>query len=410
MSRAPRIDVVSDAFKRDPFPTLARLQAEGPIVRARIPLIGEVWLVNTHAAVGSVLKDSQHFVVDARNAGRGRFDAFPIPIPTSLQRLANNMLGSDDPDHRRLRNLVERAFRRRNVDGMHERIEALADHLLGRLAPRAASGQPVDLVEEFARRLPMGVISELLGLPESDRPLFERWSKGLASAGSAVGILRALPGLRKLGRYFEQQIEHARREGGEGLIPALVQAEHEGERLTEDELISMIFLLMLAGFETTTNLISGGVLTLLQHPAEREKLFAGGDAAMAPAVEELLRFVTPVQMTKPRYAVQDVEVAGVRVQRGEVLMPFLAAANADPAVFADPATLDLARPSNPHFAFGSGVHSCLGLQLARAEGSVAIAHLFARLPDLRLAVDDAEIRWTKRLGLRALRSLPISAG
>jgi cytochrome P450 len=316
MSRAPRIDVSSDAFKRDPFPTFAKLQAEGPIVRARIPLIGEVWLVNTHEAVGRVLKDAQHFVVDARNAGRGRFDAFPIPLPRSLKRLANNMLGHDDPDHRRLRNLVERAFRRRNVDEMHERIGALADELLGRVASRATSGEAVDLVEEFARRLPMGVISELLGLPETDRPLIEGWAKGLASAGSVVAILRTMPGLRKLGRYFEEQIEQARREGGEGLLPALVQAEHEGERLSEDELISMIFLLMLAGFETTTNLIAGGVLALLQHPADREKLFAAGDAAMAPAVEELLRFVTPVQMTKPRYAVEDVEVAGTRVQRG----------------------------------------------------------------------------------------------
>jgi cytochrome P450 len=169
----------------------------------------------------------------------------------------------------------------------------------------------------------------------------------------------------------------------------------------------MAFLLLLAGFETTSNLISGGVLALLERSEEARKPFADGAAAIATAVEELLRFVSPVQMTKPRYVAQATELLGHPLARGEVLLPVLAAANADPEVFTAPHRLDLARDPNPHLAFGTGVHSCLGLQLARAEGRAAIAGLFARAPGLRLATPPGSLRWTKRLGLRALRALPV---
>ena len=409
-ARAPRIDVTSGAFKRDPFPTLERLRAEGPLVYARVPFLGTCRLVTTYAVVSTVLKDPARFVVDARNAGRGRFDAIRVPIPRSFRRLADNMLGTDDPDHRRLRNLVERAFRRRNVEQMGGRIGALTDGLLDRIAPRLAAGETVDLVPELAKPLPLGVICELLGLPEADRPRFLRWAGNMTSASTPLALLRALGGIRRLNRYLDERFEHARRHGGEGLLAALVAEEEAGDRLSADELASMAFLLLIAGYETTSNLIGGGVLALLREPETARKPLFEGDTAVATAVEELLRFVSPVQMTKPRYVAEDTVLEGQALPRGDVLLPVLAAANADPAAFAEPRRLDLARHPNPHLAFGSGLHSCLGLQLARAEGRAAIGGLFARAPALRLAVPEESLRWTNRLGLRALRALPVRAG
>lgn len=407
---AARIDLVSDDFKRDPFSRCAALREAGPLLCARVPLLGECWLVTSHAAVGAVLKDAQHFAVDARNAGRGRFDAIRLPIPRSLRSLADNMLGRDDPAHRRLRGLVERAFRRQSVGALRERIRALADERLDRLAGELARVGTVDLVAELARPLPLAVICELLGLPASDHPRFARWASGLAGAASAIGMLRAMPSLRRLTRYLRAEFARRRSEPGPGLVSALVEEEEAGERLSEDELLSMVFLLLLAGHETTANLIGGGALALLDPPRERGTAFGGEASAAATAVDELLRFVSPVQLTKPRYAVEPLELGGERIERGDVLLPMLVAANGDPAVFTAPERLDLERRPNPHLAFGTGVHSCLGLQLARAEAEIAFERLFARWPELRLAVPAGALRWTRRLGLRALVSLPVCDG
>jgi cytochrome P450 len=269
-----------------------------------------------------------------------------------------------------------------------------------------AGAADADLMEDLARPLPMAVICELLGLPEGDRPRFRQWARAVMSVTSLWGLFRFLPALRCLVAYFESHFEQCRRNPRPGLMTALVQAEQDGDRLSRDELLAMAFLLLLAGHETTVHLIGGGTLALLQAPDQKERLTA--DRSLLPsAVEELLRFVCPVQVTKPRWVGRDLEFRGRRLRRGEVIIPMLASANADPARFRDPERLDVGRWPNPHVAFGTGSHFCLGAQLARVEAQVVTERLFTRFPRLSLAVPPSALRYTGRLGLRALTALPV---
>jgi cytochrome P450 PksS len=323
-------------------------------------------------------------------------------MPRTLRVLGENMLGYDDPDHRRLRKLVDQAFNRQSVEGLRGRIGHLCDGLLDRLA----SASPVDLVEGLARPLPLTVICELLGLPEEDRPQFRRWVQALMSVTSLWGAVRFLPGLFQLVGYFKRHFAQCRREPRQGLMTALVQAEQDGDQLSENELLAMAFLLLVAGHETTVHLIGGGVLALLEAPEQKARLQA--DWSLAPsAVEELLRFVSPVQVAKPRYVRRDLEFHGRALLRGEILIPMLGSANADPARFEDPERMDIARAPNPHVAFGTGMHFCLGAQLARVEAQVVVEKLFTRFPNLALAMPGATLTYTGRLGMRALTGLPV---
>lgn len=400
-----RFDLKGQAFKRDPLPTFAAMRAVGPVVQSRIPLLGTVSFVTTYAEAEALLKDTDRFAVDAFRAGKRSVMGVAWWMPRQIRLLASNMLTKDDPDHRRLRRLVDTAFHRRSVDAYRARIAAIADALIDGLAV-APDG---DLVRHLARALPLQVICELLGLPPADRPKFIRWMAAMSSVDSPYGVFRMLPAINRLSDYLRDQFELRRRAPADDLITGLVEAEEAGDQLSPDELLAMCFLLFVAGHETTTHLISGGVPALLQHPEELVWLKA--DWSRAPtAVDELLRFVSPVQMTKPRFAREDTDFAGVPVKRGTPLMALLASANADPAVFDAPERLDLARRPNRHLAFGSGPHLCLGLTLARAEAEIALERLFTRFPDLGLAVPEDELRWTRRIGLRALERLPVRTG
>jgi cytochrome P450 len=399
---ATTFDLASQAFKRDPFPTLAEMRAAGPVVRSRVPLLGPVAFATTHEAVTALLKDAERFAVDPHNAGNKRVAGLKWWMPKVLRRLTESMLTKDDPDHRRLRRLVDAAFHRTSVDPYRARIAETADRLIDDLA--AAAGG--DLVRHFARPLPLAVICDILGLPQADRPRFIKWMAAMSNVASLAGFIRMLPALQRLSRYLRDRFEERRRTPRDDLISALVEAEAAGDRLTEDELLAMCFLLFVAGHETTTHLISGGVLALLQHPDQLARLRADGSLA-GTAVDELLRFVSPVQMSKPRYARGDLSLAGVDLARGESVIAMLAAANADPAAFPAPEALDLTRTPNRHLAFGGGPHLCLGLQLARAEAEIALERLLARAPELALAAPEARLRWTPRIGLRALRRLPV---
>jgi cytochrome P450 len=285
---------------------------------------------------------------------------------------------------------------------MRPRITAICDGLLDRMA----GAGPVDLMEALARPLPLTVICELLGLPEEDRPRFRQSVKAVMSVTSLWGIFRFLPSLFRLVGYFRRHFEQCRKHPRPGLMTALVQAEQDGDRLSEDELLAMAFLLLVAGHETTVHLIGGGTLALLTAPEQKARLRA--DWSLLPAaVEELLRFVCPVQLTKPRYLSRDLEFHGQSLRRGEILIPMLASANADPARFDRPERLDISRSPNPHVAFGSGGHFCLGAQLARVEAQVVLEKLFTRFPNLSLAVPDSRLKYTGRLGIRALTALPV---
>jgi cytochrome P450 len=396
------INLTSQSFMRDPFPTLARLREAGPVVRIKLPFLGQTWIATTHEAVNEALKDDGTFVRNPRNAGKRQFAGMRWWMPRTLRVLAENMLSHDNPDHRRLRKLVDQAFNRQHVEGLRGRISDLCDHLLDRLAGPG----PVDLMEGLARPLPLTVIGELLGLPEEDRPQFRRWVQALMSITSLWRAFRFLPSLFRLVGYFRRHFEQCRRQPRPGLMTALVQAEQDGDKLSENELLGMAFLLLVAGHETTVHLIGGGVLALLEAPEQKARLLA--DWSLAPsAVEELLRFVSPVQIAKPRYVRRDLAFYGLPLKRGEVLIPMLASANADPARFEDPEQMDLSRAPNPHVAFGTGMHFCLGAQLARVEAQVVLEKLFTRFPNLSVAVPGSALQYTGRLGMRALTALPV---
>jgi cytochrome P450 PksS len=402
MVREHEFDVLSPAFHANPFSTLDRMRADGPIVRLKLPIIGWTYLAVTHDACAKLLKDHESFARDPANAGSKTQARILRFLPRSLRLLALNMLGHDDPEHRRLRGLVDQAFQRRTVEIMKPMIATTADRLLDRLNGKTHA----DLMAEFCRDLPLSVICALLGLPEQDHDRFKHWLGGLRDTANIGAVIRAIPGVIRVVRYLRRI---SRPDGGalpEGLITALSEAETEGQELSEDELVSMIFLLFGAGQETTTHLIGGGLFALLSHEDQRRKL-ENDPSVMPTCVEECLRYVSPVQMTKPRFATSDMTWLGQDFRRGDMFAGFLAAANSDPGKFEHPHRFDIERHPNPHLSFGTGVHFCLGFQLARAEAAIAFERVLARFPDLRLAGDPKKIEWRKRLGIRALTQLPV---
>jgi cytochrome P450 len=403
-----RFDLTTVDFKRNPFPTFARMRECGELIPGRMPLVGDVWMATTYESVTRILRDKETFVTEPRNAGRKNFAGIQWWMPRVVRSLTNNMLGKDEPDHRRLRELVESAFMRQSIDEMRPRLAALAGRQLDHMEKQAASnGGRVDFVQHFARPFPVHVISELLGFPEEDRPKFQRWASGMTSGSTSTAIVRFIPAILKLNRYFLQQFEEVRQRPRPGMLTALVQAEQEGRGLSKAELLASTFLLLFAGHETTVHLLSGGVLTLLQHPREKAALMADWSLGYS-AVGEILRHFSSIQMTKPRYVSRDVKLFGQQLRRGEVVAPILAAANADPAEFPEPETFDIRRSPNRHLTFGTGMHVCLGSKLAWAEAEIAIEQLFTRYPNLQLACSEKELAWTRRLGTRAVTSLPLS--
>jgi cytochrome P450 len=392
-------DFSSQEYFRDPAAGIEKLRAAGPIVEIRFPLVGRVWTTTTQDLANQVLRDTQTFTLrmDGGVAGIRWW------MPKIVGALSKNMLTTDEPDHTRLRGIVDEAFRRRAVLEMEPRILAIAGGLADELF---AEGSPADLVDRYARKLPLSVICELLGLPVADRPKFTAWADGLTRFTSPFGFLGAIPKIFAMKRYMAERLEAARVETGAGLIAELVHVEKESGRISRDEMVAMLFLLLFAGHETTTHLISGSVHELLRNPGLRDWLEEDwGHANLA--VEEFLRFVSPVQFTKPRFVRKDVKLAGVRLKKGEKIMPMLAAANFDPHANEHPEKLDLARRPNRHVAFGAGIHFCLGHQLARMEGKCALQALLQRWPKLELATEDSRIRWRTRAGLRAIERLPV---
>ncbi len=397
-----RVDFSSEALFRDPGPVIAGLRAQGPLVEARFPVIGRVWVTTTHDAAVQVLKDSTTFTLRKEGGALAGLRW----MPWFVKRVASNMLTMDEPDHTRLRGIVDEAFRRRAIVDMAPRVREIADHLADELF---ADGSPAELVERYARTLPLAVICELLGLPVEDRPRFIAWANSMSQVTSVLGIVRLVHGLLRMLRYLERRLRIAREQGGEGLIAELVRVEREGGRISGDEMVSMVFLLLGAGSETTTHLISGSVLELLKDPERRAWLTQDWSRA-GLAVEEFLRFVSPVQFSKPRFVRRDVDIGGMRLKKGERVMAMIAAANLDPAAHDRADQLDLTRKPNRHMSFGTGIHFCLGYQLARIEGMAALEALFTRWPKLTLAVDPAEIRWRRRPGIRSLAKLPVLPG
>ena len=396
-----RADFTSQAYFRNPAAEIEKLRSAGPVVEVQFPMVGKVWTTTTQDLADRVLKDSETFTI---RDGIGGVAGLQWWMPRIVRTLANHMLSKDEPDHKRLRDIVDEAFRRRAVLEMEPRILAIADELAGELF---AEGSPTDLVERYARKLPLSVICELLGLPLEDRPKFNAWASGFTRLTGTIGLVSLIPNILAMRHYLEKQLKAVRENGGTGLIAELVRVEKEGEQINRDEMVAMVFLLLFAGHETTTHLISGSVYELLRNPALRDWLEEDWSRA-GLAVEEFLRFISVVQFTKPRFVRKDIELGGIRLKRGEKIMPMLAAANLDPQANPHPEKLDLARKPNRHLAFGTGIHFCLGHQLARLEGVCGLKALFRRWPKLALAVDEKKIKWRQRPGLKAVDHLPVT--
>ncbi len=316
-------DFGSQDYFRNPGAAIEKLRTQGPVVEVRFPIIGRVWTTTTQALADQVLKDTETFTIRKDD---GTVAGLRWWMPGIVRTLANSMLSMDEPDHKRLRDIVDEAFRRRAVLDMEPHIRAIGDELADELF---AEGSPADLVERFARKLPLSVITELLGLPLADRPKFIAWAGGFTRFTGALGFLAMIPNVLAMKRYMERHLETVRRQGGEGLIAEIVRVEKDGGQISPDEIVAMVFLLLFAGHETTTHLISGSVYELLKNPDLRDWL-EDDWSRVDLAVEEFLRFITPVQFTKPRYVRRDIELGGVRLRKGDRIMAMLAAANMDP--------------------------------------------------------------------------------
>lgn len=398
-------------YQQAPFESFGRLREQGPIVPAKFPLIGDVWLATTFAAVDEVLKKDKLFCRDSKNAGQKKLKfekLLQLFMPGVFRRLSQNMIAMDEPDHRRLRSLVDQAFQRQSISDLLPQMEAIVDQQLDHAEQIALeNGGEVDLVEHLARPVPLAVITEVLGLPESDRPKFRKWFSSFANVKMSLGgLVKLVPGLRKTINYLQSQFELVKKEPRAGLINDLVQAENVGDRLSDDELISMILLLLLAGHETTVHLISNSILTLFQFPDVRNTL-TDDESKIAPAVEEVLRYCSVAQIAKPRFVTQDVLFHGQELKRGEVVIPVLASANYDPDRFESPDEFQIDRPQNYHLTFGAGPHVCLGLKLARAETQIVVERLLNRWPELEPSFDVENPQWSSRPGLRSPKTLPV---
>ncbi len=395
-------DLASPTFKADPHPFYARLREEAPVWRTTLPDKRTAWLVTRYEDVAGVLKDAG-FAKDPHNAQDPEQRAEGPWVPGFLKPLEQNMLDLDDPDHRRLRTLVSKAFTPRLIEKLRGRIEAICQELLDAMERKRRA----ELVRDYALPLPATVIAELLGVPAEDHRMFHRWSNKIVSVSSGRDVWRALPAALAFVRYLRKMSQRRRVSPEDDLMSALVQAEEAGDKLSQDELLAMSFLLLVAGHETTVNLIASGTLALTEHPEQLERL-EEDPLLIKPAVEELLRYTSPVEIATERYARQDLEVSGTEVPRGGLVLAVLGSANRDNRHFDEPDALDLARDPNKHLAFGrGGVHHCLGAPLARMEGQIAITALLQRFPDVHLTVSPGSLSWRRSLFLRGLERLPL---
>ena len=395
----------SQAYLQAPHGFLTAALDERLFVDQKLPFLGRCTLVLGHAECLEFLKDSERFAVDARNAGYNSPFGLKF-LPESLKVLSNNLLSLDDPDHLRLRRLVDQPFRRVSIDELKPRIR----HTCDRLVSEMVEAGETDLVEGLCRQLPLLVIYDLLGFSPEVRERLDAVLHGLTATGNIFNVLRAVMKLGSVRKALSEEFERVRKEPGPGLVTDLVHAEADGGRMSNDELFAMVFVLFVAGHETTKHLISTAVYTLLREPGAADQYRAMDSDARGVAVDELLRYCAPVQMTKPRHARQDMEFHGLSLKRGQRLVGLLAAANIDQRVFEDAQKLDLKRRPNRHLGWGGGPHICLGLHLARAEAQAALDSLFDRYPGLSFATDPASLKWIPRAGLRGLKQLPVRFG
>ncbi len=399
-------DPYDPAWVEDPYAVYAELRQRNPVHRNALGF----WVFTRHTDCLALLRDRRSSS-DGRNVDETAFREVRVadlPLAQGPEAMLAEMapfLFRDPPDHTRLRGLVQKAFTPRVVDGLRPRLEEICDELLDEALERGE----VDLVADFAYPLPVQIIVEMLGVPAEDHEQFRVWSHALARGLDPDFLLPPEAVQQRLGailsfvQYFASLIEERRQKPGDDLLTRLIQAEEQGDVLTQAELLSTCILLLVAGHETTVNLISGGALTLIEHPEQLARV-RDDPAIIRSAVEEMLRFVCPVQLTG-RVALEDMEVGGARIAKGEFSMLLIGSANRDPAAFEDPETFDVARTDNNHLGFGFGIHHCLGAPLARLEAQIALPALLRRARLLERITDD--LSYKENIVLRGLESLPV---
>lgn len=388
-------------FVNDPHSLYGQLRDAAPVRRAVLPGNSHGWLVTRYADVRALLADPRvgkdYGRVEALAERHGGESAVPVGVAAVL---ASHMLNADPPNHTRLRKLVNRAFTVRGVESLRPRVEEITAALLDDMADGPSE---VDLLSALAFPLPMRVICEVLGVPADDREDFREW---LATLLGSAGPEKMQAASDSMLHYLSTLIATKRANPGDDLMTALCQASEDNDRLSESELVSMAFLLLLAGHDTTVNLIGNGVLGLLRNPDQLTALRAN-PALLPGAIEEFLRHDGPLNIASLRYTNAAVTVGEVTIPEGEFLLLSLGAANRDPRRFPDADRLDVTRPHGAHLAFGHGIHYCVGAPLGRMEGEIAVGELLRRFPDLALAADPAELRYRASPIMRGLETLPV---
>lgn len=390
----------SKEFYQDPYPIFAKLRGEAPVFWSEK---GDYWLVTSYEFAREILGDL-HFEKGARRFKALDMLAKFIPNKEMLCFRQQSMLNQNPPDHTRLRSLVNKAFTPSMIAKMRSHIESIANELLDKVE----SKKEFDLVADFSFPLPATVIAEMLGVPAQDRDRFKGWSHALVGVlepnPRVLNVAKTIHAYKELTDYLKPLVEERRREKREDLISALVESEEEGNRLTEAELLSNTVLLLIAGHETTTNLIGNGILALLRNPEQMDALKQNPDL-MPGAVLEFLRYDSPVQMVR-RIADCELEIGGKEVLPEQNVIVALGAANRDPSMFAEPDKLDITRANaGKHLAFGHGIHHCLGSTLAETEAQIAIGTMLRRLPNFKLKTEKLEHK--EPFSLRGLKSLPL---
>lgn len=384
------------AFMADPYSAYARWRQDGPVHRTATPDGLPVWVVTRYSDVRAALADPR-LSLSKQHARPGGYRGFSLP-----PALDANLLNLDPPDHHRLRRLVARAFTPARTESLRPVIGQHAEGLLDAIASRGHA----DLIEEFAVPLPLTVIGELLGVPAGPRADFRRWTSALIAPDPSEPA-RGKEALTGIVRLLSELIAARRASLGDDLLSAMIAARDDGDKLSEDELLSLAFLILWAGYENSVHLIGNSILALLSSPEPMGGLLAGGSLP-GSVIEELIRFADPNQYSLRRFATEGLSIGGVRVMAGDTVLLCLASANRDADKFPDPGTLDLARADNPHLSFGLGIHYCLGAPLARLETNIAISSLLRRLPGLALAVKPDELRWRPSFRSRGLLELPVT--
>ncbi|MET9212957.1 MULTISPECIES: cytochrome P450 family protein [unclassified Nocardia] len=399
---AARVESIEADFFADPHAYYRRWRADGPVHRVRFPDDVVRWVVIGYAEARVALADPRLRKDIARidtivHAKRGS-----TPSDPNVVALLSHMLSTDPPAHTRLRKLVNKAFTAKRVAALRPRIEQITASLLDAMAER----DQVDLMDEFANPLPVTVICELLGVPYADRDDFQTWTRALVTvAGEGEDDERPAASAAMVA-YLANLVRAKQTDPADDLLSQLVLADDDGDRLTDRELVSMAFLLLVAGHETTVNLIGNGVNALLRRP-EQWRALCADPAGVPAAIEEFLRFDGPVDMATVRYTAEPITLGSTEIPAGELVYVALAAANRDPARFADADTLAVDGQPTGHLAFGHGIHFCVGAPLARLEAEIAYTALLRRFPDLRLADAANTGHWQTSTLIRGLLELPV---